>query len=249
MSTATPIILYNLPMNLLLLKNDNLTGTRARIHGRQLQQLIDVQRCSVGDSIRVGEINGQMGSATILELNDSQAILEVDLHSPAPPPVPLTLLLAMPRPKMLRRSLQTIAAMGVKDIYLINSYRVEKSFWQTPFLKPEAIEEDFILGLEQSRDTQLPELHIRKRFKPFVEDELPEIIKDSNNLLAHPLTESRCPIDIQQPATLAIGPEGGFIPYEVEMLNTAGFETVHIGPRILRVETAVPALISRLFPA
>ncbi|MGB0449805.1 MAG: 16S rRNA (uracil(1498)-N(3))-methyltransferase, partial [Porticoccaceae bacterium] len=181
--------------------------------------------------------------------NNSTAILQVDLNSPPPPATPLILVMAMPRPKMLRRSLQTIATMGVKQLYLINSYRVEKSFWQTPFLKPEAIEEDFILGLEQSRDTQLPELHIRKRFKPFVEDELPEIIKDSKNLLAHPLTESRCPIDIQQPATLAIGPEGGFIPYEVEMLNTAGFETVHIGPRILRVETAVPALISRLFPA
>ncbi len=236
-------------MNLLLLKSDDLNGNHARIKGRQLQQLINVQHSAVGDSIRAGEINGSMGSATILELNDSQALLEVDFNSPAPPPIPLTLILAMPRPKMLRRSLQTIAAMGVKQIYLINSYRVEKSFWQTPFLKPEAIEENFILGLEQSRDTQLPELHIRKRFKPFVEDELPEISKHSKNLLAHPLTESRCPIDIQQPTTLAIGPEGGFIPYEVEMLNTAGFETVHIGPRILRVETAVPALISRLFPA
>ena len=236
-------------MNLLLLKSDNLTGNLARVSGRQLQQLVNVQRCAVGDSIRAGEINGAMGNATILELNDSQALLEVDFHSPAPPPLPLTLILAMPRPKMLRRSLQTIAAMGVKQIYLINSFRVEKSFWQTPFLKPEAIEEEFLLGLEQARDTSLPELHIRKRFKPFIEDELPEIIKGRKNLLAHPVTETRCPIDIQQPATLAIGPEGGFIPYEVESLNTAGFETVHIGPRILRVETAVPALISRLFPA
>ena len=190
-----------------------------------------------------------MGTGTIIELNDEQALLEIDLHSPAPPPTPLTLVLAMPRPKMLRRSLQTIAAMGVKQIYLINSFRVEKSFWQTPFLKPEAIEEEFILGLEQARDTTMPELHIRKRFKPFVEDELPAIIKGRKNLLAHPVTETRCPIDIQQPATLAIGPEGGFIPYEVELLSAAGFETVHIGPRILRVETAVPALISRLFPA
>ena len=236
-------------MNLLLLKSDNLTGNHARISGRQLQQLVNVQRCAVGDSIRVGEINGAMGRATILELNKSQALLEVVLDSPAPPPIPLTLILAMPRPKMLRRSLQTIAAMGVKQIYLINSFRVEKSFWQTPFLKPEAIEEEFLLGLEQARDTSLPELHIRKRFKPFVEDELPEIIKGRKNLLAHPVIETRCPIDIQQPATLAVGPEGGFIPYEVESLNTAGFETVHIGPRILRVETAVPALISRLFPA
>jgi RsmE family RNA methyltransferase len=236
-------------MNLLLLKSDNLNDNLARISGRQLQQLINVQRCAVGDTVRVGEINGSMGTGTIVELSDSQALLQVDFHSPAPPPVSLTLIMAMPRPKMLCRSLQTIAAMGVKQIYLINSFRVEKSFWQTPFLKPEAIEEDLILGLEQARDTQLPELHIRKLFKPFVEDELPAIIKDRKNLLAHPITENRCPIDIQQPATLAIGPEGGFIPYEVEMLAAAGFETVHIGPRILRVETAVPALISRLFPA
>jgi len=108
-------------MNLLLLKSDNLTGNQARISGRQLQQLVNVQRCAVGDSIRVGEINGAMGRATILELNESQALLEVDLDSPAPPLTPLTLILAMPRPKMLRRSLQTIAAMGVKQIYLINS--------------------------------------------------------------------------------------------------------------------------------
>jgi 16S rRNA (uracil1498-N3)-methyltransferase len=235
-------------MNLLLLESKNLTGNIARISGRQLKQLVIVQRSAVGDCIRVGEINGRMGSATILELDDSQALLNVDLNSPAPPPLPLTLIMAMPRPKMLRRSLQTIAAMGVKQIYLINSFRVEKSFWQTPLLKPQAIEENFILGLEQARDTKLPQLHIRKFFKPFVEDELPAIIKDRKNLLAHPLTETRCPIDIQQPASLAIGPEGGFIPYEVEMLAEAGFETVHIGPRILRVESAVPALISRLFP-
>jgi RsmE family RNA methyltransferase len=236
-------------MNLLLLKSDNLTCNLARISGRQLQQLINVQRCAVGDTVRIGEINGSMGTGTIVELSDSNALLQVDFHSPAPPPLPLTLILAMPRPKMLRRSLQTIAAMGVKQIYLINSFRVEKSFWQTPFLKTEAIEEELILGLEQARDTTMPELHIRKRFKPFVEDELPAIINGRKNLLAHPMTKARCPIDIQQPATLAIGPEGGFIPYEVELLAQAGFETVHIGERILRVETAVPALISRLFPA
>ena len=252
-------------MNLLLLQNNSLSenlnnslsensdnslsGNLVRITGRQLQQLTNVQRSAVGDTVRVGEINGLIGSATIIELKSSEALLQINLSSPPPPPIPLTLIMAMPRPKMLRRSLQTITAMGVKEIYLINSMRVEKSYWQTPLLKPEAVEEEFILGLEQARDTIMPTLHIRKRFKPFVEDELPTIIQGRKNLLAHPVTETRCPIDIQQPATLAIGPEGGFIPYEVELLNAAGFETVHIGPRILRVETAVPALLSRLFPA
>jgi RsmE family RNA methyltransferase len=150
---------------------------------------------------------------------------------------------------MLRRTLQSVSAMGVKDIYLVNSSRVEKSFWQSPFLQPQAVEEQLILGLEQARDTLMPTLHMRKRFKPFVEDELGEIIKGSQALLAHPVTDAPCPINCESAVTLAIGPEGGFIPYEVELLSSVGFEAVHIGPRILRVEVAVPALISRLFPA
>ncbi|MDB2481016.1 16S rRNA (uracil(1498)-N(3))-methyltransferase, partial [Porticoccaceae bacterium] len=42
---------------------------------------------------------------------------------------------------------------------------------------------------------------------------------------------------------------GGFIPYEIDKLNQVGFESVHLGQRILRVENAVPALVSRLFPS
>ena len=236
-------------MNLLLLKPHQLSDKVAVVTGRQLDQLTQVQGCSVGDTVRTGILDGLMGIATIIELNAQRAVLELNLDSPPPPITPLCLVLALPRPKMLRRTLQTVASMGVKDLYLINSFRVEKSFWQSPFLRAEAIEEQLILGLEQARDTLLPRLHIRKRFKPFVEDELPAVIKGSKALLAHPVTSTACPINAQQPVTLAIGPEGGFIPYEVDLLSTAGFETVHIGPRILRVETAVPALISRLFPA
>jgi len=235
-------------MNLLLLKPEQINNGVATVSGRQLDQLIQVHGCVPGDSVRVGELNGLMGTAIVTELSDQRALLTLNLDSAAPSPLPLTLLLAMPRPKMLRRTLQTVASMGVKQIYLINSFRVEKSFWQSPFLQPEAIEEQLILGLEQARDTQLPELHIRKRFKPFVEDELAAIIAGTEALLAHPITDSSCPVDLQKPATLAIGPEGGFIAYEVEQLCAAGFEAVHIGPRILRVETAVPALIARLFP-
>ncbi len=236
-------------MNLLLLKPEQVSQQVAIVSGRQLENLLAVQRAQVGDSVRIGLINGLMGQAIIKSLSAEQATLEINLDTPPPPVTPLCLILALPRPKMLRRTLQSVAAMGVKEIYLVNSRRVEKSFWQSPFLQPQAIEEQLMLGLEQARDTLMPTLHMRKRFKPFVEDELGEIIKGSQALLAHPVTDAPCPIHCESAVTLAIGPEGGFIPYEVELLSSVGFKAVHIGPRILRVEVAVPALISRLFPA
>jgi len=236
-------------MNILLLKPDQITQQTAAIGGRQLEHLLTVQRAAVGDSVRVGEVNGLMGQGIIKTLSAEQATLEVSLDTPPPSATPVRLILALPRPKMLRRTLQSVTAMGVKEIYLVNSSRVEKSFWQSPFLQPEALEEQMILGLEQARDTLMPKLYMRKRFKPFVEDELEDIIKGSRALVAHPVTEVPCPINCDSAVTLAIGPEGGFIPYEVELLSSIGFEAVHLGPRILRVEVAVPALISRLFPA
>ena len=236
-------------MNLLLLKPEQVSQQVAIVSGRQLENLLAVQRAQVGDSVRIGLINGLMGQAIIKSLSAEQATLEINLDTPPPPVTPLCLILALPRPKMLRRTLQSVAAMGVKEIYLVNSRRVEKSFWQSPFLQPQAIEEQLMLGLEQARDTLMPTLHMRKRFKPFVEDELGEIIKGSQALLAHPVTDAPCPIHCESAVTLAIGHEGGFIPYEVELLSSVGFKAVHIGPRILRVEVAVPALISRLFPA
>jgi RsmE family RNA methyltransferase len=48
--------------------------------------------------------------------------------------------------------------------------------------------------------------------------------------------------------TLAIGPEGGFIPYEIDLLKKHNFKATHVGERVLRVENAIPAIISRLFP-
>ncbi len=140
-----------------------------------------------------------------------------------------------------------MATLGVKKLILLNSYRVEKSFWLSPVLSEESVREHFVLGLEQAKDTVLPEIEIQKRFKPFVEDELTSIAEGSEKILAHPVNAGACPVAINRPITLVIGPEGGFIPYEVEKLKEIGFTPVTNGPRILRVETAVTAFLSRLF--
>jgi RsmE family RNA methyltransferase len=235
-------------MNLLLLEEaDFIAADRVVLRDRRLTHMQEVHRSEVGDSLRVGRIDGLMGSAELLRLETGEAELRVSLDQAPPAKLPLTLVLALPRPKMLRRVFQTVATMGVAKVILVNSYRVEKSFWQTPFLEPEAIREQLILGLEQARDTVLPEIIIEKRFKPFVEDRLPAITDGTLGLVGHPGNYPPCPRALSEPVTLAIGPEGGWIPYEIDLLAKSGLQPVQLGDRILRVETAVTALLARLF--
>ncbi|MCO7625078.1 16S rRNA (uracil(1498)-N(3))-methyltransferase [Pseudomonas fluorescens] len=235
-------------MNLLLLEEaDFIAADRVVLRDRRLTHMQEVHRSEVGDSLRVGRISGLMGSAELLRLEAGEAELRVTLDQSPPAKLPLTLVLALPRPKMLRRVFQTVATMGVSKVILVNSYRVEKSFWQTPFLEPEAIRENLILGLEQARDTVLPDIIIEKRFKPFVEDRLPAITEGTLGLVGHPGNYPACPRALSEPVTLAIGPEGGWIPYEIDLLGKSGLQPVQLGERILRVETAVTALLARLF--
>lgn len=236
-------------MNLILLENtDFITDSTVSLTGRRQQHIHAVHRAEAGATLRVGLLNGQMGAGLVTRIENDVVELQVELTEPPPPPLPVTLLLALPRPKMLKRVLQSVTSLGVKKIYLINSYRVEKSFWGSPLLQPEKLREHLLLGLEQARDTMMPEVHLRQRFKPFVEDELPEICQGSSALVAHPLGEQTGLLQSGQPTTLAIGPEGGFIPYEIEKLVACGFSAFSLGERILRVETAVPVLLSRLLP-
>jgi len=235
-------------MNLILLRTtDFISDKIVIIKDRRFEHISTIQKPEIGQTLRVGLLNGLIGTGIVIAQDENSLRLEVSLTEPPPPALPLTLILALPRPKMLKRVLQTISAMGVKKLYLINSYRVDKSYWSTPVLQQ--IEEQLILGLEQAGDTIMPEVQLRKRFKPFVEDELPEIAANSRALIAHPYNAAKCPPEQNITTTLAIGPEGGFIPYEVEKLNEANFESVHIGQRILRVENAVPVLLAKLFPA
>jgi len=236
-------------MNLILLHPEDLQGTtRARLSGRRLEHIRPVQNAAIGDTLRVGLLNGCWGQGTIVDLTPREVLFSLNLDQPPPAALPLTLILALPRPKMLKRILQAVTSLGIKQIYLINSYRVDKSYWSSPLLQKNRVREHLILGLEQARDTRLPQVHLRPRFKPFVEDELPAIAHATRAYVAHPQGPANAaPVAADEgKTTLAVGPEGGFIAYEIEKFQAAGFTPLSLGERILRVETAVPVLISRL---
>lgn len=234
-------------MNLILLQSDDyIAADRVVLRDSRFEQISRVHQSVVDDTVRVGNINGLMGIGRILSIDSQQVDLAVTLDTEPPPKLPLTLLLALPRPKMLRRILRTVAELGVENLMLINSYRVEKSYWSSPALEAQNIREYFLNGLQQSRDTRLPGIEMERRFKPFVEDRLPAMMNGRQGIVAHPHTGPGL-VQTNQPTVLAIGPEGGFIDYEIEKLQQAGFATLDLGPRIYRVENAINYTIGKLF--
>ena len=235
------------PMNLILLFDDDfLTPSSVRLTGRRALHVASVHRSRPGESLIVGLANGKLGEGQVQYVDADRVDLKVRFTRDPPPALPCTLVLALPRPKVLNRVVASAVAFGVKRIFLINAWRVEKSYWGSARLSESNLRLQSALGLEQAGDTVMPQIETRRLFRAFVEQELPSIAAGTLALVAHPGASASAPREVTGPMTLAIGPEGGFITAEVESLIAAGFLPVTLGPRVLRVETAVAALLGRM---
>jgi len=240
-------------MNIILFERDELKNNRIVLTDHRAKHIVKILHSESGDSIRVGEINGDIGTGKVLAIQCKYPFvveLSVTLSvSPAPPPA-IDLLLALPRPIMLKRILSQVTALGVGTIYLINANRVEKSFWDAGILTEEEYRPHLIHGLEQAVDTRLPKMHIFRHFRPFVEDYFPDIgVKYSSLVIAHPHSEkslSHCLSGNDGKVLYAVGPEGGWVDFEVEKFLTAGMQSFSIGSRILKVDTAVVSIHGRI---
>lgn len=234
-------------MNIILFSENEITDSKFKIDDRRFDHIKNVLKLSENDNFKCGMIDGKIGEATITSIDENCVSGVIELNKNPQDKIPLTLIVSYPRAKTLKKVLQYSASLGVKAIIIVNSYRVDKSYWKNPILKDENIRKELLLGLEQSGDTILPKVSIERRFKPFVEDSLPSLIKDKVALVAHP-DDSANEVSVDnKEVVLFIGPEGGLIDYEVEMLESIGFKRFSFGKRTLRVEVAVPVGIAKLF--
>ena len=167
----------------------------------------------------------------------------------APPRPPVDLLLAVPRPKVLRRLWAQIAALGVGRIILTNAERVERNYFDTHVLDSRTYRPLLIEGLQQARDTRVPEVSVHRQFRKLVEDELDALSPQTQRLVADPTgvvaaTAALRTTDLPTRVLLAVGPEGGWNPFELALLHAQGFSTIGLGPRTLRADTACLALLA-----
>ncbi|MDD2520271.1 MAG: RsmE family RNA methyltransferase [Kiritimatiellae bacterium] len=242
-------------MNLILLEPDEihaeglavLAGTRAR-HVRE------VLKTGEGEQIRVGVVEGPTGTAVVIAEDGGEIRLQCTLDGGVPPVPRADVLLAMPRPKVMNRLWPVLASLGVGRILISNAWKTERSYFDTHVLGPEHIRAGLIEGLQQARDTRLPQVSVHRQFRKLIEDELDAFGPYAAKLAAHPgagafPAETLAALPREGRVLLAVGPEGGWTPFELELLEAHGFEAVSWGPRALRTDTACAVLLGLVHAA
>jgi 16S rRNA (uracil1498-N3)-methyltransferase len=229
-------------VNLILLHPHELAADgRVRLHERRADHLVHVLKVAPGDVVRIGLLDGPLGEGAVLAVEPASVTLHCTFAADAPTRSDDVLLLAVPRPKILLRCLESAAALGFGHVALFRTWRVDKSHLHAQAMHDDVIAHHLQLGLEQARRTAMPSFSVHPLFRPFVEDVVDDLTKRTRRFVAHPTAELRTAAlpPSTEPFAVAIGPEGGFLPFEVDLLSGHGFTPVRCGDHPLRVETAL----------
>jgi RsmE family RNA methyltransferase len=237
-------------VNLILLKpSDAADGGRYIVSDARAAHVRDVLRAEPGRELRVGLLDGPLGRGRVVEMTDDAVVLDCSFDAETPPRALVDLVLSVPRPKSLAKLWPEIAALGVDRVVLLRTWRVAKPYLTAKALDPATYRPLLHEGMMQAKTTREPRVEIEPLFKPWVEDRADAFVDGALALVAHP-TATTPLVDVRiapsRRVVVAVGPEGGFVPYEIEALERAGFQSVSMGERTLRVETAVVALLSQI---
>ena len=256
-------------MNRILFEKSEIVDGVATFDDVRAEHVLNVLHGEVGQVLKTGEVDGKIGTSVIKSIDTSCG---GDLSSDHPIIRPaghvrisvsvchdeesqrpwVDLILAPPRPRVMKRLLPQLATLGVGRIVLVGAKKVEKDFWGATLLKEENYRPLLVDGLMQAGTSILPTLETRRNFRKFVKEELDVRFPASTRIVAHPYGAASCQTIEQseqsnnQTLLLAIGPEGGWTDDEVALLEEHGFARYSLGSRILRTDTATIALLAQL---
>ena len=240
-------------MNLILIPARPPSGAPVVLTGSRASHAVTVLRVAPGQRVRVGIEDGPLGTGTVVDIADGSVTLDCTFEQDPLPRPAVDLLLALPRPKVMKRLCAQIAALGGGRIILTNAERVERPYFDTHVLDPAVYRPLLIEGLQQARDTRVPLVSVHRQFRVLVEDELDDLAGDARRILADPGPHPRVSTVIGPGSMgrilLAVGPEGGWNDFERAMLGAHGFIPASMGERTLRTDTACVALLALVHAA
>lgn len=222
------------------------------IEGENLHHLRQVLRLAQGAQVLLLDGQGCSGLARLEQVDRNRALARVlERRETAARVLPITLIQALPKGDKFDLVLQKGTELGFAVFQPVTTRRsipaLASSRMSSRFARWQRIVQE---ACRQCRRDILPEL---RTLQPLAET----LSKDDDSTLklmlweggSRPLAEElpdSAPARIQ----VLVGPEGGFAPEEIEIAAMAGFRRVHLGPRILRTETAglaVAAVLQYLY--
>ena len=248
-SSAAAVVCQNSDVNLVLLEErDRVDSLCVTLSDARAAHVVNVLRATPGQTVRIGLLDGPFGTGTVVSAGEGRVTLRCEFEATVPPRPQVDVLLALPRPKVMRRLWAQLAALGVGQIVLTNAERVERHYFDTHILNAVTYRRLLIEGLQQARDTRLPAVSIHRQFRVLVEDHLDGLFGEGIRLVADPSGATSIASDLSdhhnRRVLLAIGPEGGWNDFELSLLAAHNFQMVGLGPRTLRVDTACTALVA-----
>lgn len=244
-------------MNRILFEPSEVKDGIATCDGARAEHIVRVLHGEPGQRLKIGVLDGPIGTGVIESVRTAEAgpglepafcvAVKAELGEESLRPW-ADLVLAPPRPRVMKRLLPQLASMGVGKIVLVGAKKVEKDFWGATLLKEENYRPLLVEGLMQAGTSVVPVLETRRNFRKFVTDELDEMFPGGDRVVAHPYADGGCASAERTGGRLllAVGPEGGWTDDEVALLESRGFRRCSLGRRILKTETATIALLSKL---
>ena len=233
-------------MNRILFESSEIADGVATCSDARAEHILAVLHGEVGQTLKTGELDGRIGTGEIVSIEGRTVAVKVSHTEESLRPW-CDLVLAPPRPRVMKRLLPQLASLGVGTIVLVGAKKVEKDFWGATLLKEENYRPLLVDGLMQAGTSVVPRMETRRNFRRFVGDELDALFPTANRVVGHPGGAPNAPAQKPGRLLLAVGPEGGWTDDEVSLLESHGFSRYSLGSRILRTDTALVALLARLW--
>ena len=230
-------------MNLVLFSPDDLARPLPKSDLRAVHVLSVLKR-QAGDSFDAGLINGPLGRCTLLAIEAETLTLAFAWGAPPPPPEPVTLIVGLPRPQTARDILRDATTLGVAAIHFVLTEKGERNYAQSSLWTTDEWHRHLVAGASQAFATRIPEI---TRGRTLAET-LATLPANTHRLALDnyeaPAPLGRLRLTPETNVVLALGPERGWAPADRAELRQHDFALVHLGPRVLRCETAVVAALT-----
>lgn len=237
-------------MNLVLFTPEDLSAPLP-LSDPRAQHVLKVLRRAPGDTFDAGLINGPVGKATLLRVGDLDLHLVFDAVREPPPPPPVTLIVGLPRPQTARDLLRDTATLGAARIHFVTTERADPNYASSSLWTSGEWKRHLVAGAAQAFDTRLPDVTWTHTLASAIASEAPVWLTrlaldnyEATASLGAEIPRSNAELPNVGGVVLALGPERGWGPADRAQLRAAGFTLCSLGPRVLRLETAVIAALA-----